>query len=280
MPPFYSRDRDRLFEKILHSKLRFPNYFSDAAVNILTLLMQRNWKKRLGSYQSSNPAKYNNDPKKKSFAQLKGAQQIKRHIFFKSIDWKLLYERKLKPPFTPKLNDDQTNNFDAEFTEMPIYSMDANERSRYIHREKRKYLLKFDSFTYVRDEGLLLQPNETDDDDDDSENEEDEDESTSNSDDSESTYEEEDSTSNDEDAEDDGEDDNNQEDKPQQQLIQRSNASKNIQIVNSNNPNDNELSEDSEQSDSENNNLNANNNDNDDNNDNDVGHDDGFEVFE
>ena len=40
MPPFYSRDRDRLFEKILHSKLRFPNYFSDAAVNILTLLMQ------------------------------------------------------------------------------------------------------------------------------------------------------------------------------------------------------------------------------------------------
>ena len=27
MPPFYSRDRDRLFDKILHSKLRFPNYF-------------------------------------------------------------------------------------------------------------------------------------------------------------------------------------------------------------------------------------------------------------
>ena len=156
MPPFYSRDRDRLFEKILHSKLRFPNYFSNAAVNILTLLMQRNWKKRLGSYQSSNPSKYQDDPKKKSFAQLKGAQQIKRHIFFKSIDWTLLYERKLKPPFTPKLNEDQTNNFDAEFTEMPIYSMDAAERSsRYIHREKRKYLLKFESFSYVRNEQMF-----------------------------------------------------------------------------------------------------------------------------
>merc|ERR1712087_762054 len=159
MPPFYSRDRDRLFEKILHSKLRFPNYFSDAAVNVLTLLMQRNWKKRLGSYQSSNPSKYNGDPTKQSFSQLKGAQQIKKHIFFKEIDWTLLYERKLKPPFTPKLNADQTCNFDREFTEMPIYSMDATERrSRYAHREKRKYLLKFESFTYVRNEEELLDP--------------------------------------------------------------------------------------------------------------------------
>ena len=115
--------------------------------------MQRNWKKRLGSYQSSNPNKYNSDPKKKSFAHLKGAQQIKRHIFFKSIDWKLLFERKLKPPFIPKLNKDQTNNFDQEFTDMPIHSTDQTHSSHSRHkynREKRKYLLKFKSFTYVR----------------------------------------------------------------------------------------------------------------------------------
>merc|ERR1712129_681028 len=60
------------------------------------------------------------------------------------------------PPFIPKLNDDQTNNFDAEFTEMPIYSMDnSSSRSSRYHREKRKYLLRFPSFTDVRDETIL-----------------------------------------------------------------------------------------------------------------------------
>eukprot|EP01084_Bolivina_argentea_P106576 190684_1 len=126
IPPFYSRDRDRLFEKILTGKLKCPSYFSEDAVNILTGLMQKNWKKRLGS---------------------KGTQQIKGHIFFKNIDWKLLYEAKLKPPFIPKLYGDLTNNFDSEFTEMPIYSDDENI---VIDEEKRT----FPSFSYVREQSV------------------------------------------------------------------------------------------------------------------------------
>lgn len=161
MPPFYSRDRDRLFEKILHSKLRFPNHFSDTAVNILTLLMQRNWRKRLGSYQSSKSHK--NDGKKFTFAQLKGAEQIKKHLFFKNIDWILLGKRLICPPFIPKCASANcgfisTENFDEEFTNMAIYSMDDGCRhSRRISgRHKRKYLLDFEDFTFIRDRENIL----------------------------------------------------------------------------------------------------------------------------
>lgn len=125
MPPFYSRDRDRLFEKILHSELRFPMYFSKPARQILSQLMNRNPKRRLGT--------------------INGAQEIRRHTFFANVDWKAMISRQLPVPFKPHLkmgrNGVETcDNFDAEFTGMPIYSPDTS-RGRYA---------KFKGFTYVR----------------------------------------------------------------------------------------------------------------------------------
>ena len=49
VPPFYSRSRDALFEKILKQKIKFPNYFSKESIDIIKQLMQRNYKYRLGS---------------------------------------------------------------------------------------------------------------------------------------------------------------------------------------------------------------------------------------
>jgi len=123
MPPFYSRDRDRLFEKILHSELRFPNYFSKKSQNILMALMERNPSKRLGSEKVG---------------------KVREHVFFYGVDWLRLGRLEIEPPFKPRiLLDDNgvkgTSNFDPEFTGMPT-------RSPVLASEKR--FGRFSKFSY------------------------------------------------------------------------------------------------------------------------------------
>jgi len=106
MPPFYSRDRDRLFDKILHSEIRFPKYFSKNSKSILLELMERNPRKRLGS---------------------QGVGEVRMHSFFDGVDWTKLGKLEIEPPFKPKLMVDAngvkgTSNFDPEFTGMPTRS--------------------------------------------------------------------------------------------------------------------------------------------------------------
>ena len=49
MPPFYSRQRDRLFQKILSSSLRMPRSLSDECRHLLMCLLDRNPNTRIGS---------------------------------------------------------------------------------------------------------------------------------------------------------------------------------------------------------------------------------------
>lgn len=126
VPPFYSRSRDALFDKILRQKIRFPNYFSRESIDIIKQLMQRNPKYRLGSRN--------------------GAKEVQVHIFFSSMDWDALYRREVEPPFRPRLSKDKHGveggaNFDPEFTGMPIHSPETS---------KRKYA-PFEEFTFNKD---------------------------------------------------------------------------------------------------------------------------------
>jgi len=124
MPPFYSRDRDRLFDKILHSDIRYPAFFSPEAKLILSELMERHQRRRLGARG--------------------GGDEVKRHVFWDNLNWQMLESKQIEPPFRPKLTKDKngvwgTTNFDPEFTGMPIHSADIS---------KRKFA-KFESFTYI-----------------------------------------------------------------------------------------------------------------------------------
>ena len=75
---FSTLNREELFDNIKHASLDIPNYISPVAKDIILKLLNRNPKKRLGTYG--------------------GAEEIKRHPFFKNIDWKKLYSRNYKPP--------------------------------------------------------------------------------------------------------------------------------------------------------------------------------------
>jgi serum/glucocorticoid-regulated kinase 2 len=70
--------REDLFENIKQAPLEFPPYVSATARDLIMKLLNRNPKKRLGCTI--------------------GADEIKRHPFFKVIDWTKLFNRCYKPP--------------------------------------------------------------------------------------------------------------------------------------------------------------------------------------
>lgn len=72
-----------MYGKILNDPLRFGEEFSTEARKILSGLLTRNPLRRLG---------------------VRGADEIKRHAFFHNhIDFNLLKEKKIQPPFKPSV---------------------------------------------------------------------------------------------------------------------------------------------------------------------------------
>lgn len=81
-PPYFSDDIPTLYKNIKEGKLKFPKNVSEAAKNLITGLLERDPKKRLGG---------------------KNWSQIKEHPFFASIDWGKLSRGELKSPERPEL---------------------------------------------------------------------------------------------------------------------------------------------------------------------------------
>jgi len=111
LPPFYCQDRERLFEKIRKSELHYPASLSSNSKHVLRGLLTKDPTRRLGS----GP---------------KDAEEIKPHPFFTSIDWDKLQRGEIAPPWTPTiLGNQDTSQFDAEFTSMPIFSPRSMQRT-------------------------------------------------------------------------------------------------------------------------------------------------------
>ncbi|GAA5903858.1 hypothetical protein JCM6882_001333 [Rhodosporidiobolus microsporus] len=97
LPPFYSENTNEMYQKILTDPLRFGDEISPDARSLLTGLLTRDPQQRLG---------------------VTGAESIRSHPFFsKHIDFRLLMQKKIQPPFKPSVESAaDTSNFDAEFT--------------------------------------------------------------------------------------------------------------------------------------------------------------------
>ncbi|GKT16918.1 hypothetical protein ADUPG1_011009, partial [Aduncisulcus paluster] len=96
-PPFFKDTRQDMYRSVIHDRLKFPKTISSShAKDFLSKILLRQPEKRLGSG---------------------GVEDIKSHPLFSTLDWKLLEERKLAPPFKPRLSDrDIVSNFDPSFT--------------------------------------------------------------------------------------------------------------------------------------------------------------------
>ena len=101
--PFHANNDMKIREKILKAKLVLPYYLSPDAKDLLTRLLRKEPKRRLGA---SMP---------------KDMQTIKSHRFFKKINWQQLKKRQLEPPIKPLITDPAlAENFAPEFTGLAL----------------------------------------------------------------------------------------------------------------------------------------------------------------
>ncbi|KAF8132319.1 kinase-like domain-containing protein [Boletus edulis] len=97
LPPFYDENVNTMYQRILMDPLVFPSDISTEAKSVMTGLLQRDPTRRLGA---------------------NGGEEIKKHPFFaKYVDWNLLLQKKIQPPFKPSVESVlDVANFDPDFT--------------------------------------------------------------------------------------------------------------------------------------------------------------------
>jgi len=125
LPPFYSQNINIMYQKILNGELRFPSYVSPEAQSLLEGLLTRDVEKRLGSRSS---------------------EDVKKHPFFKDLDWDKLEKKELDAPWKPKVKgENDISQIDTAFTqERAQDSLVDNHLSDTMQKENA-----FDAFTYV-----------------------------------------------------------------------------------------------------------------------------------
>jgi ribosomal protein S6 kinase beta len=134
MPPFRAKSKNALQKSIISGKFKLPSYLSADACNLLRGLLQKDASKRLG------------------YGEL-GSEEVKKHPFFKTIDWKKLESRDIVSPFKPKLACHMSvENFDKIWTDLPAQDSPCSTPTKGSLEENGE----FDGFSYVAP-SLLMQ---------------------------------------------------------------------------------------------------------------------------
>ena len=103
IPPFYTKNRQQLYENIQKGELDLPDFLSDEAKDLLWRLLTKDPNERLGSSQND-------------------AQDVKLHPWFANISWDDIYNKTQKPPYTPQLDSaDDVKHFWPGFTKIDVY---------------------------------------------------------------------------------------------------------------------------------------------------------------
>ncbi|KAK9480397.1 kinase-like domain-containing protein [Lipomyces japonicus] len=133
--PFYAEDTQQMYKNIAFGKVRFPkDALSANGKSFVKGLLNRNPKHRLGAIDD--------------------ARELRAHPFFNDIDWDLLLQKKLPPPFKPHLTSEtDTSNFDPEFTNA---STSALQGSRLIASTPLSPTMQanFQGFTFVDESSI------------------------------------------------------------------------------------------------------------------------------
>jgi serine/threonine protein kinase len=105
LPPWYTTDRKKLFQRIKLAPLTFPESVSPPAKSLISGMMNRDPSQRLGT----------------------DIETLKSHIFFKGLDWDDVYHKRLEAPYKPcAMTKDELDaslqNFEKQFTKMALQS--------------------------------------------------------------------------------------------------------------------------------------------------------------
>lgn len=135
-PPFPGNNHAKIQENIVKKKLVMPYFLGPDAKDLLTRLLRKEPNKRLGS----------NMPKDMAL--------IKKHRFFRKIDWKLLAKREIEPPIQPLITDPElAENFSEDFTGLSLSPvLTSRDRSWSISANENN---PFGGFSYVASSSLF-----------------------------------------------------------------------------------------------------------------------------
>mmetsp|Transcript_2202 Transcript_2202/g.5035 ORF Transcript_2202/g.5035 Transcript_2202/m.5035 type:complete len:329 (-) Transcript_2202:359-1345(-) len=123
LPPYYTKDRQKLFERIRRGDLQYPDYIKPLAKTFLQALLQRDPDQRLGGGK-------------------RGGEDVKGHAFFMDLDWQALEARRIQPPFRPSLNrGDDVKYFEKDFVGQPVVNSEVGEGGRDVKH--------FEGFTFT-----------------------------------------------------------------------------------------------------------------------------------
>ncbi|KAK2946999.1 putative protein kinase [Blattamonas nauphoetae] len=101
-PPFYSANRNQMYQNTLHGDLVMPDTFTAQQRDFLERILARDPQERLGSGET-------------------GGEEIMNHPLFAGMDWEKLNRREIPPPFKPQLDGGimDTTNIDPQFFAEP-----------------------------------------------------------------------------------------------------------------------------------------------------------------
>ena len=137
-PPFQGPNHAKTQEKIIKSKIVMPYFFSTDAKDLLTRLLRKDPSKRLGA----------NMPKDMGL--------IKKHRFFRKIDWKALARREVEPPIQPFITDPElAENFSTDFTDLAVSPVLTSSRLPWSSTTTGGSENPFGGFSYVASQSLL-----------------------------------------------------------------------------------------------------------------------------
>uniref|UniRef100_A0A671P6B3 protein kinase C n=1 Tax=Sinocyclocheilus anshuiensis TaxID=1608454 RepID=A0A671P6B3_9TELE len=127
--PFPGDDEEEVFDSIVNDEVRYPRFLSTEAISIMRRLLRRNPERRLGAGE-------------------RDAEEVKRHPFFRNMDWAALLAKKIRPPFVPTIKCcEDVSNFDDEFTsEAPILTPPREPRVLTVSEQEM-----FADFDYIAD---------------------------------------------------------------------------------------------------------------------------------
>ncbi|XP_069169347.1 RAC serine/threonine-protein kinase isoform X4 [Procambarus clarkii] len=111
-------------------KVRFPKTISQEAHDLLEGLLQKNPYTRLGGGPGD-------------------VREIQDHLFYADIDWNLMTEKKVTPPFKPQVTSEtDTRNFNQEFTGESVQLTPPDQEDYVCLTEEDSQYMTFNKFSY------------------------------------------------------------------------------------------------------------------------------------
>ncbi|ORX61952.1 Pkinase-domain-containing protein [Hesseltinella vesiculosa] len=114
-PPFYDNSSFGIYEKILAGKVQFPAHFDPLVKDLLKRLLVGDRTKRLGNLKA-------------------GAEDIKRHKWFRGVDWIGLLDKTVRAPIVPLFeHQGDTTNFEKYVDDADPVAAMGQQDTEYDH---------------------------------------------------------------------------------------------------------------------------------------------------